>query len=114
MRRALRPVITDTFGDKTHGEGYNAEHSFQKISRRNLKVQFLRRSSGAVLFELAAFDKLVKPACGTVSGLVLVKKGKAILVENLEEFIPADFLEILLFLAKVDTQYTTFSFGADH
>ena len=68
MRRALRPVITDTFGDKTHGEGYNAEHSFQKISRRNLKVQFLRRSSGAVLCELAAFDKLVKPAGGTVSG----------------------------------------------
>src|SRR5687768_3732082 len=54
---------------------------------------------------LVAFDEFVEAAGFAVLRLVLVEKGQLVLVENLEEALPVDFLQSLFRLAEIYAQY---------
>jgi hypothetical protein len=63
---------------------------------------------------LLPFDELIEPTGVAVLGLVLIEKGQVVLVEDLEKFVPANFLEALLLFAEIDTKHASLPFCADN
>ncbi|OEC96057.1 hypothetical protein A9Z06_00895 [Rhizobium sp. YK2] len=59
-------------------------------------------------------DEFIEATFATVLRLFLMEERQLVIVEDPEEFVPADFFEVLLGLTKIDPQKAAISAGAFH